>query len=147
MRLLRRMVRDERGSSATELTLLAPALIALMLFVVLCGRIAEAQLHVDDAAHQAVRAATLARNSTHARAQARETATTALRQAGVTCQHLTVETHLDGFRPGSTATVSLACEVGLADLTALGVPGTTTATAEATSVIDQWRGIAGGSSR
>lgn len=138
---LRRFLRDEQGSAATELTLLTPALILMMLFVVLCGRVTQARLHVDDATHQAVRAATLARSAGQARTEARATAEAALGQAGVTCQTLTVDTRLDGFQPGSTVSATVACQVGFADLTALGIPGTAAMTATATSVVDRWRGV------
>lgn len=139
-RFLRCLRRDERGSVATELTLLTPVLILLLLFVVFCGRLADARLRVDDAAHQAVRAATLARTSTQATADARGTAEAALSQAGINCQDLGVTAQLGGLRPGSTVTVTVTCHVGLSDLALLGIPGSTTAESTASSVVDQWRG-------
>ncbi|NKQ55574.1 pilus assembly protein TadE [Amycolatopsis sp. K13G38] len=138
--LLRRLRRDEQGSVATELTLLAPLLIILLLFVVFCGRLADSRLRVDDAAHQAVRAATLARSSTQANADARSTAEAALAQAGVSCRSLTVTAQLGRLQPGSTVMVTVTCDIGLSDLTLLGVPGATTAESTASSVVDQWRG-------
>lgn len=138
--LLRRLQRDERGSVATELTLLVPALIVLLLFVVFCGRLADSRLRIDDAAHQAVRAATLARSSSQASSDAHATAQAALSQAGMRCQNLVVSAHLAGLRPGSTVTVTVTCDIGLSDLAMLGVPGSTTAESTASSVVDQWRG-------
>lgn len=138
--LLWRLRRDERGSVATELTLLAPLLIILLLFVVFCGRLADSRLRVDDAAHQAVRAATLARSSTQAGAAARSTADAALAHAGVSCRSLTVTAQLGGLQPGSTVMVTVTCDISLSDLTLLGVPGATTAESTASSVVDQWRG-------
>ncbi|WP_020496977.1 TadE/TadG family type IV pilus assembly protein [Sciscionella marina] len=138
--LLRRLHRDERGSVATELTLLVPVLIVLLLFVVFCGRLADSRLRVDDAAHQAVRAATLARSSSQASSDAHATAQVALSQAGVRCQNLGVSAQLAGLQPGSTVTVTVTCDIGLSDLAMLGVPGSTTAESTASSVVDQWRG-------
>ncbi|MBK0868714.1 pilus assembly protein [Saccharopolyspora sp. HNM0986] len=138
--LLRRLHCDERGSVATELTLLVPVLIVLLLFVVFCGRLADSRLRVDDAAHQAVRAATLARSSSQASSDAHATAQAALAQAGVRCQNLGVSAHLAGLQPGSTVTVTVTCDIGLSDLAMLGVPGSTTAESTASSVVDQWRG-------
>lgn len=138
--LLRRLRRDERGSVATELTLLVPMLITLLLFVVVCGRLADSRLRVDDAAHQAVRAATLARSSIQASGDAHATAHAALAQAGVRCRNLAVSAHLAGMQPGSTATVTVTCDIELSDLAMLGIPGHTTAKATASSVVDQWRG-------
>ncbi|WP_406692799.1 TadE/TadG family type IV pilus assembly protein [Saccharopolyspora sp. ID03-671] len=125
---------------ATELTLLVPVLIVLLLFVVFCGRLADSRLRVDDAAHQAVRAATLARSSSQASSGAHATARAALSQAGVRCQNLGVSTQLAGLQPGSTVTVTVTCDIGLSDLAMLGVPGSTTAESTASSVVDQWRG-------
>lgn len=138
--LLRRLHRDERGSVATELTLLVPVLIVLLLFVVFCGRLADSRLRVDDAAHQAVRAATLARSSSQASSDAHAIAQAALSQAGVRCQNLGVSAQLAGLQPGSTVTVTVTCDIGLSDLAMLGVPGSTTAESTASSVVDQWRG-------
>ena len=133
---------DQRGSASTELTLLTPLLILLLLFLVLCGRLADTKLRINDVAHQAARAATLARTPNQAMAEARATADAALASAGVTCQSLTVSTDTQGMRPGSTVTVDIACTVGLDDLTLLGVPGSRTFASSFSSPIDVWRGTA-----
>ncbi|GAB3474248.1 TadE/TadG family type IV pilus assembly protein [Amycolatopsis cihanbeyliensis] len=132
--------RDERGSAATELTLLTPLLILLLLFVVLCGRLAETKLRIDDVAHQAARAATLARTPSQATANAQSTADTALASAGISCQSLAVSTETQGLKPGSTVTVTVSCSVGLNDLTMLGVPGSRTFESSFSSPVDVWRG-------
>ena len=53
-------LRDERGAVATELVLLTPLLIVMLLFVVALGRLAGARINVDGAAAQAARAASIA---------------------------------------------------------------------------------------
>jgi Flp pilus assembly protein TadG len=131
---------DARGSAAAELTLLTPLLVALLLFVVLCGRFAETKLRVNDVAHQAARAATLARTPSQATADARATAGAALASAGISCQSLSVSTDTQGMRPGSTVTVTVSCTVGLGDLTMLGVPGSRTFQSTFSSPVDVWRG-------
>ena len=132
--------RDDRGSAAAELTLLTPVLILLLLFVVFCGRLADAKLRVNDAAHQAARAATLARSPSQATANAQATASAALRSAGIACQSLSVSADTQGLKPGSTVTVTVSCSVGLGDLTALGVPGSRTFESTFSSPVDVWRG-------
>lgn len=132
--------RDERGSAAAELTLLTPLLILLLLFVVLCGRLADTKLRINDAAHQAARAATLARTPSQATANAQTTASAALASAGITCQSLTVSTDTQGLKPGSTVTVTVSCSVGLGDLTMLGIPGSRTFESSFSSPVDVWRG-------
>ena len=132
-------IRDERGSAAAELALGAPVLVLLLLFVVLCGRLATTQVQINDAAHQAVRAATLARTPAQAASAAREAGAAALAAAGVTCRQLTVSIDSSGFRPGSTVTVTISCTVDLQDLSGLGVPASRTFSCSFSSVVDTWR--------
>ncbi|MBB5801298.1 Flp pilus assembly protein TadG [Saccharothrix ecbatanensis] len=133
---------DDRGSAATELTLLTPLLVLVLLFVVLCGRLAETKLRINDVAHQAARAATLARTPIQALSDAEATAATALAEAGVACRSLRVAADLQGLRPGSTVTVTVACTVGLDDLALLGVSGSRTFESSFSSPVDRWRGTA-----
>ncbi|WP_433264750.1 TadE/TadG family type IV pilus assembly protein [Actinosynnema sp. CS-041913] len=137
---IRALRRDERGSAAAELTLLTPLLILLLLFVVFCGRLADTKLRINDVAHQAARAATLARTPSQATANAQVTASAALASAGITCQSLSVSTDTQGLKPGSTVTVTVSCSVGLGDLTSLGVPGSRTFESSFSSPVDVWRG-------
>lgn len=139
---IRALRRDERGSAAAELTLLTPLLILLLLFVVFCGRLADTKLRINDVAHQAARAATLARTPSQATANAQATASAALASAGITCQSLSVSTDTQGLKPGSTVTVTVSCSVGLGDLTSLGVPGSRTFQSSFSSPVDVWRGTA-----
>lgn len=132
--------KDERGSAAAELTLLTPLLIILLLFVVLCGRMADTKLRINDVAHQAARAATIARTPSQATTDAQATADAALASAGINCQSLSVSIDTQGLRPGSTVTVTVSCTVGLNDLTMLGVPGTRTFQSSFSSPVDVWRG-------
>jgi Flp pilus assembly protein TadG len=134
-----RLRQDERGSAAVELTLLTPLLILLLVFVVLCGRLADTKLRLNDVAHQAARAATLARTPSQATVDARATADAALASAGITCRSLTVSTDTQALRPGSTVTVTVSCGVGLSDLTLLGVPGSRTLETSFSSPVDVWR--------
>ncbi|GLZ30873.1 membrane protein [Lentzea sp. NBRC 105346] len=137
---MRALRRDETGSAAAELTLLTPLLILLLLFVVFCGRLADTKLRMNDVAHQAARAATLARTPSQATANAQATASAALASAGITCQSLSVSTDTQGLKPGSTVTVTISCNVGLADMTSLGVPGSRTLESSFSSPVDVWRG-------
>jgi Flp pilus assembly protein TadG len=140
--LLRRICRDggnESGSVATELVLLTPLLIVMLLFVVALGRTVSARLEVDGAAAQAARAASIARDPTTAAAMAQQTATAALGSDGVTCGHLTVATDTAGFAPGGQVQVTVTCTVDLADLVGLRLPASQAISSTATSVVDQYR--------
>lgn len=135
----RALRRDDRGSATAEMALLTPLLVVMLLFVVFCGRVAASKLRLDDAAHQAARAASLARTLTAAHDDARATAQAALADAGITCQSLAVTVTTSGLRPGSTVTVDVRCTVGLSDLALLGVPGSTTLSASFASPVDTYR--------
>lgn len=129
----------DRGSVAAELTLITPLLLLMLLFVVLCGRLAGARLRLDDVAHQAARAASSARTITAAETDAHAAAASALAAAGVTCRQFTVTIDTGGLRPGSTVTATVRCTVGLDDLSLLAVPGATQLTATFTSPVDVFR--------
>lgn len=134
------LVREECGSATTEFVLLAPLLLFMLLFMVFCGRLADTSQRINDVAHQAARAASQARTPAAATTDAHLTAQRALASVGVICQSLSVQADTRGLRPGSTMTVTVACEVGLSDLTLLGVPASTSLRASSASVVDLHRG-------
>ena len=82
--------RGDRGAAAVELTLLAPLLVCLLLFVVAAGRVTSARLAVQDAADQAARSVTVAQDPADAGERARATATAALSGDRPGCRHVTV---------------------------------------------------------
>lgn len=132
----------DRGSSTVEMALAAPLLVAVLLFVVLCGRLVSAQLDVDAAAHAAARAASLARSAPAARLDAESTARTTLAGRGVGCGSPTITVDTGGLQPGGVVTATITCRVPLADLGLLTVPGSRVVTSTARSPVDVWRGIA-----
>ncbi|MEV0611144.1 TadE/TadG family type IV pilus assembly protein [Polymorphospora rubra] len=130
----------DRGSSTAEAAVVTPLLVAILLFVVLCGRLVSAQMDLDAAASAAARSASLARTDTAARAAADRTARETLAARAVTCRQVTVTVDTGGLRPGGAVTVTVACTVPLSDLALLSVPGSRTVRATATSPVDVWRG-------
>ena len=138
-RALRRLRTGEEGSVATELVLLTPLLILMLLFVVALGRTVSARLEVDGAAAQAARAASIARDPATATAMAQQTVSTALGSDHVTCANLTVTTDTADFVPGGQVVVTVSCSVDLADLVGLRLPAAETLTSTATSVLDVYR--------
>lgn len=131
----------ERGSIAVELVLLAPLLIALLLFVVGLGRIAHARGQVDGAAGVAARSASLARTANEA-SQAGERAARAY--LGENCRTLDVEIDTAAMRPGGAVTAHLRCTASLAGLGLAGFPGHRTFTATAIAPIEIHRSISDG---
>ena len=140
---VRGRLRDERGAVATELVLLTPLLIVLLLFVVALGRLAGARINVDGAAAQAARAASIATPPAEASAAAQHTATEALGSDHVTCATLKVTINTARFAPGGSVSVTVTCAVALSDLTGLRLPVTERVSSTAASVIDTYRSALG----
>ena len=138
---LRRELHDEAGAVATELVLLTPLLIVLLLFVVALGRLAGARINVDGAAAQAARAASIATTPAGAAAAAQQTAVAALGSDHVTCATLKVATNTARFAPGGSVTVTVTCAVALSDLTGLRLPASEQVASSATSVVDTYRSV------
>jgi Flp pilus assembly protein TadG len=142
MRRLRRVAAaGDAGSSTAEAALLTPLLVAVLLLVVLCGRLVTAKMDLQAAASAAARSASIARSDTAARTEADRTARETLAARGVTCQQVSVTVSTGGLRPGGAVTVTVACTVPLADLALLAVPGSRTVQATASSPVDVWRGV------
>ena len=138
-----RALRDERGAVATELVLLTPLLILMLLFVVALGRLAGARINVDGAAAQAARAASIATTPAQATAAAQQAATAALGSDHVTCATLQVATDTARFAPGGSVTVTVTCAVALSDLSGLRLPVTEQVSSTAASVVDTYRSVPG----
>ncbi|MFC3450765.1 TadE/TadG family type IV pilus assembly protein [Amycolatopsis speibonae] len=131
--------RAERGSVTAEAVLLTPVLVMLLvLLAVVVHRGVDARLRLDDAAHQAARAATLHRTTPTATTAARDTAGAALAQAGVVCRDVT--TTLSGtLAPASAVTVQVRCTVDFGQAVLLGVPGRKILVSSASEVVDTYR--------
>ncbi|WP_078901590.1 TadE/TadG family type IV pilus assembly protein [Actinacidiphila yeochonensis] len=130
---------NERGSATVEVVVLTPLLVLLLLFVVALGRLADARLLVADAAHQAARAASLARTEQGARAQAQRAAAQAIKDGGAACGRPQVSVTTDHLDPGSTVRVRINCTAELGDLTRTAMPGHVVLADTAYSVVDSYR--------
>jgi Flp pilus assembly protein TadG len=128
--------RDDRGSAATELVLVAPALVVLVLFVVFLGRAGQAAARVQHAADVAARAASMVRDTAMAE-EARATALDELGRNGPACVEPAVTVAVTD-RDVDTVTVTVRCRVSLQALGPLGVAARTVS-ASSTEVIDLYR--------
>jgi Flp pilus assembly protein TadG len=134
-------LRDERGSATTELVLVTPVLILLLLFVTLAGRLALTRGDVEGAARDAARAASVERNPTAAGAAARDAASANLERAGTSCGDLVVVPDTSDFRSGGSVSVTVTCNIRLGDLMLLRIPATRSVTATAVEVLDVYREV------
>lgn len=131
----------ERGAATTELVLLTPVLILVLLFVVALGRVASARQDVDAAARDAARAAANARSATAARADGMTAAQVTLSSGGITCRDLSIDIATDNFRAGGIVSARVSCTVDLGDLTGLRLPAARTISASFTAPLDAYRGV------
>jgi Flp pilus assembly protein TadG len=118
--------------------LLTPAVLALLAFAVLAGRVGTAHQDVVTAAQAAARAASLRQSPTAMVADARTAAETTLRNAGMSCGSTAVDVATAGA--GGVVTATVSCRAALADLVDLALPGQKTITARASAPVDRYRG-------
>jgi Flp pilus assembly protein TadG len=131
----------QQGSAALELTLITPVLVVLLLFVAAGGRAVAARGDVDAAARDAARAASITRDAATAQAHARAAAAAAVGEGAAPCARLAIDVDTGDWRPGGAITVSVTCDLRLADLALLRVPGVRTVTATASAPLDVYRGL------
>jgi Flp pilus assembly protein TadG len=133
----RRPVKD-RGSVATEMVLLTPVLVTLLLFIAYAGRSGVAVEQVRHAADQGARAASLVRASAMSSA-ASSAALADLRDNSVSCGSPSVSTSTSTSGGLRTVTVVVSCAVPRRGLALLGADSRTVS-ARSTEVIDRYRG-------
>ena len=133
--------RSDRGASTTELVLVTPIIIALLLMVALAGRVTMARSDVVSASRDAARAASLQRTSTAARTEGIAAGMASLTERGVECRNPDIRIDVADFRAGGTVTAEVICAIGLSDLALLAVPGEMTASGRAVEVVDVYRGL------
>lgn len=136
---LRRGSGDESGAAAIELTLLAPALLVILLFVVGLARMANASQQVESVAADAARAVSLQRDVGASGSVAREAARRSLGQAGLSCVSLSVSVDATDYRPGGAVRVAVSCTASLGDVAIAGFPGRRQFDATATVPIESYR--------
>jgi hypothetical protein len=131
-------LRDERGEGLISgLILIAGILIPLMFIVPLFGRIETARLAVEQAARDAVRAATLSATPQQASSAAQAAIETTGQESGTT-----IRGALSGqFARGSVLTVEAHTSIRLVGLPGLVSFGTVTISGQASAPIDQYRSL------
>jgi Flp pilus assembly protein TadG len=128
----------DAGSVAVEVVLIAPLLIALLVFVADLGRMAHTRGQVDGAAADAARSASQERTPAAAQRAGESAARAYLGDRA--CQHLDISIDTAQLRPGGTVTAQLLCTASLSGLGLAGLPGTRAFSASAVAPIDTYRG-------
>ena len=127
----------DRGSVATEMVLLTPLLIIMLMFVVHAGRAGQGINQLKHAADQGARAASLvseARMSTVAQQAVEDDLST----SGLSCMSPRVGTHFVQSLMSSSVTVTVSCQTSNEGLSLLGAH-TVSMAASSTEVIDRYR--------
>lgn len=136
------------GSAVVETVVLTPILIVVLLAAIMAGRFESARLHVDTAASNAARAASLARSPSAAEAAASAEAHRSLADAGVACPNPRVRVDTTRFRPGGVVKVSLTCHVDIGDLAGMAfLPLNTAISKTSVAPLDQYRQATSGGPR
>jgi len=138
----RRGWRAQRGSISVELAVLAPGLVLLLLLVAAGARVVEVQGHIDGAARDAARAASIARSYGQAVASAQQAAQADLGSTSL-CAPGTVAVRVAGYpavpvvtTAGGTVTVTVTCQVNMSPFKALGFGVTKGFTGQAVAPLD-----------
>lgn len=126
----------ERGSMSVEMVVITPVLLLVVMIAVAGGRWVSAEGMAQAAARDAARAASMERSASAASAAARE----ALAQADTADAACSSVTDVSRFTRGGSVRVTVSCQVPLADLGLVFLPGVTTVTAASTAPVDTWRG-------
>lgn len=124
----------DAGSIALEFTLVAPALLLLLAFLLACARYTSAGATLDAGVRDAARAATTSRSA--AEAQQRATAVVRAAVAPGACADSLVVDPLPQFLAGRPVTVTARCTVPVGDLGLPGMPGHLTVTSAFSSPLD-----------
>ena len=133
-------LRNEQGTAAVELALLAPVLLVLVAVVSGAGRVVETKSAVLSAAREAARAAAEAPNAAAAHDAAIATAQQVAEGLGLDPARLSIVQDPHGFARGAPYEVSVSYQVSMADLPGLGLlPGSVTLGAVHAELIDTYR--------
>lgn len=124
-----------------ELAILTPLLVAVLLLVVLAGRLVLARQEVGSAAADAARAASLAATPASAQLVAEQAVSSDLESHRVTCSTESVSVDTADFSPGGSVSVSVSCKASLSGLSLLRVPGSAILSSRDTEVIDRYRAL------
>ena len=127
----------ERGSATVETVILAPVLLALVLFVVYAGRSTQAMAQIRHAADQGARAASMVRQERMSEV-GRKAVFDDLRNNGNPCSNVLVNVAIDNDSSEKTVLVEIECEIARGGLQLLS-PNRRTIEAKSIEVIDVWR--------
>ncbi len=130
-------MKRDRGSVATEMVLLTPLLIIMLMFVVHAGRAGQGINQLKHAADQGARAASLV-SEARMSSVAQQAVEDDLSTSGLSCMSPRVGTNYVQSSMSSSVTVTVSCQTSNDGLSLLGAH-TVSMAASSTEVIDRYR--------
>ena len=130
-------MKRDRGSVATEMVLLTPILIIMLMFVVHAGRAGQGMNQLKHAADQGARAASLV-SQPRMSAVAQQAVIQDLSTSGLSCVSPRVATNYERSSLSASVTVTVSCQTANEGLSLLGAH-TVSMSASSTEVIDRYR--------
>ncbi len=130
------MTRD-RGSVATEMVLLTPLMIIMLMFVVHAGRAGQGMNQLKHAADQGARSASLVAQARMG-SVAQQAVILDLSTSGLSCVSPLVATNYERSSLSASVTVTVSCQTSNDGLSLLGA-NTVSMAASSTEVIDRYR--------
>ena len=133
--------RDETGSLAVEMAMVAPSLLLIFALIFAYGRAGQVNGTLESGTRDAARSATLARSYDEALDRANSVLLDAIANTPQSCQNSMNLDIVGDYEPGEPITVRATCTYGLSDLGLPGAPGDLTAESSFTSMLDPYRGV------
>lgn len=133
--LRRRIRRDDRGSGAVQLPVMAATYVAFIMLLVFVGRVNSGHSAAETAARSAARTIAISRDPTSAMGTAQDEAAAIANVGSASCRSMDFASSVSD----TEVTVTVTCQVDLAEVTLTGIPGRWAATAAASEPIDRWR--------
>lgn len=131
----RQVRRDDRGSVAVELVIVAPLFALLLAAVIAVGRTNNAHADVDAAARMAARDLAIARDPGNRAAQAEQNIAATLDVGGPSCESMAFHATITDER----VEVTVSCDVAVQEASLLPLPGHLTISATASEARDRYR--------
>jgi Flp pilus assembly protein TadG len=134
-------LRDQTGSAAAELVIVAPVLLAFLLVFAFGGQLFLAQQEVRDIARTAAEAATDATNPAAAQYIAETSAAGNAMGDGLRCLRLVTVTDTTDFLPGGQLSVTVTCDASMPPLSLFHLPSAFSLVASSHATIEPYRAV------
>ncbi|MFF0341143.1 TadE/TadG family type IV pilus assembly protein [Kribbella sp. NPDC004875] len=136
-------IREQCGTMALEMVILAPVLLALFMFLLACGRYFQTSSLLESAARDGARSASQARSLPEAQTRVDQAVSGTMAQGVKSCKESAAGSITTGFVAGQPLSVEVTCTINYRDLGLLGLGGDTKITKRFTSSLDPYRGVRG----